>query len=332
MTDEPDVIRKKFKTAVTDSGREVSHDPAEKPGHLQPDRDPRPSRQATRSPRSRRATTARATGRSRRTSARRSSVCSRRSRSATASCAPTMPSFGGCSRVGAEKAAAVAAPTLDADVRADGVRQVDVSRRSSSTSSRVSSRHSPTPSPSRSRPAYRLRWSLVDRVADRLAHPLHLALAALVEHQLDPRRARGGVPAPARVRPSSSSTPSRQRAQGRVGGLALHLDLVDLVDLVARVREPMREGAVVRQQDRARRVGVQAADGYDPDARVDEADDRRAAVRVARGRHDTGRLVQEHVRERLAQRPGRRRPRRRPRPSRTSRAARARRSHARGRP
>jgi tryptophanyl-tRNA synthetase len=32
LVDEPDVIRRKFKTAVTDSGREVRHDPDEKPG------------------------------------------------------------------------------------------------------------------------------------------------------------------------------------------------------------------------------------------------------------------------------------------------------------
>jgi tryptophanyl-tRNA synthetase len=32
LIDPPDVVRKKFKTAVTDSGREVRHDPAEKPG------------------------------------------------------------------------------------------------------------------------------------------------------------------------------------------------------------------------------------------------------------------------------------------------------------
>jgi tryptophanyl-tRNA synthetase len=32
IVDEPDVIRKKFKTAVTDSGREVRHDPETKPG------------------------------------------------------------------------------------------------------------------------------------------------------------------------------------------------------------------------------------------------------------------------------------------------------------
>ena len=39
MIDPPDVIRKKFKTAVTDSGRGVVHDPEAKPGRLQPDRD-----------------------------------------------------------------------------------------------------------------------------------------------------------------------------------------------------------------------------------------------------------------------------------------------------
>jgi tryptophanyl-tRNA synthetase len=32
LVDEPDVIRKKFKTAVTDSGTDVRHDPVEKPG------------------------------------------------------------------------------------------------------------------------------------------------------------------------------------------------------------------------------------------------------------------------------------------------------------
>ena len=32
LVDEPDAIRKKFKTAVTDSGRDIRHDPDEKPG------------------------------------------------------------------------------------------------------------------------------------------------------------------------------------------------------------------------------------------------------------------------------------------------------------
>jgi tryptophanyl-tRNA synthetase len=32
LVDEPDTVRRKFKTAVTDSGREVQHDPNTKPG------------------------------------------------------------------------------------------------------------------------------------------------------------------------------------------------------------------------------------------------------------------------------------------------------------
>ena len=41
VLDPPDVIRKKFKVAITDSGREVQYSPDEKPGRLEPDRDPR---------------------------------------------------------------------------------------------------------------------------------------------------------------------------------------------------------------------------------------------------------------------------------------------------
>ena len=39
LVDPPETVRKKFKTAVTDSGSDVRHDPAEKAGHLEPDRD-----------------------------------------------------------------------------------------------------------------------------------------------------------------------------------------------------------------------------------------------------------------------------------------------------
>ena len=80
---------------------------------------------------------------------------------------------------------------------------------------------------------------------------------------------------------------------------ALDLGDVDLLDLVARVGEPVRELAVVREQERAGRVGVEAADRDDPRLVADEADDRRPPVRVARGRDDARRLVQEHVREPL---------------------------------
>ena len=42
------------------------------------------------------------------------------------------------------------------------------------------------------------------------------------------------------------------------------LDLVDLLDPVARMREPVREITVVRQQQRAGRVRVEPPDGHDP--------------------------------------------------------------------
>ena len=40
VLDPPDTIRKKFKTAVTDSGREIRYAPDEQAGRLEPDRDP----------------------------------------------------------------------------------------------------------------------------------------------------------------------------------------------------------------------------------------------------------------------------------------------------
>ena len=92
--------------------------------------------------------------------------------------------------------------------------------------------------------------------------------------------------------------------------VALDLGDVDLVDLVARVGEPVGELAVVRQQQRAGRVGVEAADRDDARRVADEADDGRAAPRVARGRDDARRLVQQHVGELLLRERLRRRARR----------------------
>ena len=51
-------------------------------------------------------------------------------------------------------------------------------------------------------------------------------------------------------------------------------------------------------------ASVESTDGNDAHRVVDEPDDRRPTLRVARGRDDTGRLVEEHVGERLlVQRP-----------------------------
>ena len=61
----------------------------------------------------------------------------------------------------------------------------------------------------------------------------------------------------------------------------------------------MGERPIVREQERARRVLVQPSNRDDARLRRDELDDGRAPVRVARGRDDARRLVQEDVRERL---------------------------------
>ena len=136
------------------------------------------------------------------------------------------------------------------------------------------------------------------RMAHRLAHSLYLVLAAFMDDELD---ARGTERADLRGRRAAvvevdalGQLPERLWTR-----LALHLDVVDLVHLVARVREAMCQLSVVREQERAGRVRVEAADGHQPRRMVDEVDDGRASLRVARRRDDAGRLVQEDVGELL---------------------------------
>ena len=65
------------------------------------------------------------------------------------------------------------------------------------------------------------------------------------------------------------------------------------------MREPVRELAVVREQERAGRVGVEPPDRDDPGLGRDELDDGRPAARVVGRRDDARRLVQQEVREAL---------------------------------
>ena len=65
------------------------------------------------------------------------------------------------------------------------------------------------------------------------------------------------------------------------------------------MREAVREIAVVREQEDAARVDVEPADGHDPRVVADEVDHGRAPLRVARGRHDPERLVEQDVSELL---------------------------------
>ena len=115
-------------------------------------------------------------------------------------------------------------------------------------------------------------------MADCRAHPLHLVLAALVQRELDLRRAEaaglsGGGAAVVEL-DALGQSPERG-----VGRLALDLGNVDLGDLVARVREPVRELAVVREQDCAGGVCVETSHRHDARLVRDELDDGRAAAR-----------------------------------------------------
>ena len=136
------------------------------------------------------------------------------------------------------------------------------------------------------------------RVSDGLEHPLHLVLAALVERELDPSAAEpaGAGGRGAAVLELDAVAKPAKRVLARI---AFDLGLVDLLHLVARVREPVCELPVVRQQERAGRVRVEPADRDDARHGRDELDDGRPPVRVARRRHDAGGLVEQHVGEPL---------------------------------
>ena len=74
---------------------------------------------------------------------------------------------------------------------------------------------------------------------------------------------------------------------------------VRLLDAVARMRERVRERAVVREEKRAGRVDVEAPDRDDARVVRHDVDDGAAALRVARGRDVADGLVEEQVRELL---------------------------------
>jgi hypothetical protein len=139
-------------------------------------------------------------------------------------------------------------------------------------------------------------------LADGVDHPPHLAVASLVDRELEPR---GREPPDLRRprRPVVELDTVAETVQLLVRRPLPRLDLVDLVDLVARVREPVRELAVVRQEQRTRRLGVEPADRDHARRMVDEPDDRRPPLRVAGGGDDARRLVEQDVRELLLREP-----------------------------
>ena len=142
----------------------------------------------------------------------------------------------------------------------------------------------------------------VDGVTDRLAHPLHLMLAALVQDQLEHCVAR----------PPAENTSLRgggasvveldslaERGEHSRVGRPRDLGLVHLRNPVARMRETMRERTVVREQESPRRIGVEASHRHDSRRAPDEVDDRRTAVWIARCRNHARRFMEKNVGERL---------------------------------
>ena len=133
---------------------------------------------------------------------------------------------------------------------------------------------------------------LGDGMADGLAHPPHLALAALADRDLHQVGRQPPRPAGA-VGPSSSSTPARSARSARsdTGGRR-DPGAVALLDAEPGMGEPVRERAVVGEQDQAGGVDVEPPDRVEPPRSADERDDRRAALGIGRGGDDPGRLVQ----------------------------------------
>jgi len=143
-------------------------------------------------------------------------------------------------------------------------------------------------------------------VTDRLAHPLDLMLAALVQDQLQNRRTR--APAENTSLRGGGATVVEldslaERGERSRVGHPRDLGLVHLRNPVARMRETMRERTVVREQEGPRRIGVEASHRHDSRRALDEVDDRRAAVWIARCRDHARRFVEKNVGERLRRDP-----------------------------
>ena len=137
------------------------------------------------------------------------------------------------------------------------------------------------------------------RVADRLAHPPHLAVAAFVDDDAQHarrrlrHRGRGG----AAVVEVDAVAQAADRARAHAAGPGDHLGEVLLVDAVARVGDAVGELAVVREHQQALGVGVEAADREDPRVGRHVVEHRPAPVRVLGGGHHPGRLVEQVVHE-----------------------------------
>ena len=133
-------------------------------------------------------------------------------------------------------------------------------------------------------------------MADGLAHPPDLAVAPLVHDDAQHPGSHhphsgwcGGTVAQVDAPPET--------AQRTDGWLALHLHQVLLVHAVRRVRQAVRQLAVVGEQQQALAVGVQAANREHTWLGRNEIDRLRTPLGVGCAADDSGRLVQHVVHE-----------------------------------
>ena len=147
------------------------------------------------------------------------------------------------------------------------------------------------------------------RMADRVAHPAHLAVASFVDRDAQQVRRRQRD-----LRRRGDAVLERdalaEHAHRRGRGSSRDLGQVLLLDPERRMGEPMREVAVVREEQQPLGVGVEPTDREHPRLGGHEVGDDRPSLRVGERRHHASRLVQQVVDEtRVGPRAARRRPR-----------------------
>ena len=132
------------------------------------------------------------------------------------------------------------------------------------------------------------------RMADGIAHPADLAIAAFVDRDAQDagRRLRDlGWRGHAVVELDSVA----QSAHRASGDIALHIDQIFLLDAVARVRQPVGKVTVVGQQQQSLSRRVETAYGIHTRLGGHQLHDCWATLRIVGGAHDARRLIEQQI-------------------------------------
>src|SRR5436305_10768362 len=137
-----------------------------------------------------------------------------------------------------------------------------------------------------------------DLVADRGSHPPDLAVSPSAQRDLDDARRDAADPR-GRGEPVVELDAAPQSGQIGAARPAAKTGPVGAGDAVARMHEEVRELAVVGEEDEPRRVGVEAPRRVEALRRFDELHHRLPPPRLAGGRGDAERLVDDPYLDRL---------------------------------